>query len=42
MKSCCGGKLLDLDGPLKCCYGVPYDNITHGCNENDGLIFKLL
>lgn len=40
MKQCCGGKLLDLEGPLQCCYGVPYDQQSHTCSTADGLIHK--
>ena len=40
MKECCGGKLVDLDGPVKCCFGVTYDHTTHECSKSDGLIYK--
>ena len=25
LRECCGGKLIDLEGPHNCCFGVPYD-----------------
>lgn len=41
LKECCGGKLLDLEGNHKCCFGVAYDNRTHTCSKEDGLIIQI-